>query len=114
MFYVANKGRLESGDSPYEENKAISFDVYNTICRILFKGKGGDHLFVHSFFTIEWNILARSEIFFGIHVKHVERRDNYLLFFFPNQRATKMKKILIIRVVFTLIQRIPNSVQSCH
>ena len=60
MKFTLVQARLESGDSIYEGNKLTSFYLYKKMCEMLIKGEGGAYLFHRAFFTLEWNLLARS------------------------------------------------------
>ena len=64
--------RAASGRSLDEGKKGMSFKVYKAMCEILFKSDHDDDLFAHAFLTMEWNLFARSDNCFTMHVKHIE------------------------------------------
>ena len=64
------------GISLEEGNKEMSFDVYKTLCDVLHQGKGEDFLFEHSFLTMEWNLMARSNNSINMHIKHIFSRGH--------------------------------------
>ena len=65
-----------------EGKKGMSFEVYKAMCEILFESDDDYYLFAHAFLTMEWNLLARSDNCFTIHVKHIEFKMTHFSFFF--------------------------------
>ena len=54
----------------------MSFDVYKTLCDVLHQGEGEDFLFEHSFLTMEWNLMVRSDNYGNMHIKHIQCRSD--------------------------------------
>ena len=71
MKRVIDSNNRQYGISLEEGNKAVSFDVYKTLCDILYQGEGEVILFAHAFLTMEWNLMARSNNCVNIHNKHI-------------------------------------------
>ena len=82
--------RAESGRSLDEGKKGMSYEVYKLICEILYKSQEDDYLFAHAFLTMEWNLLARSDNCFTMHVKHIEFSNDSLLFFFAKSKGNQL------------------------
>ena len=70
IFVAANK--RESSASIDEGNKAMIFEVYKRLCEELYNGKGDDHLFAYAFFTMEWNLMGKSNNFVNMNVQHIQ------------------------------------------
>jgi hypothetical protein len=78
--------RAASGRSLDEGKKGMSFEVYKKMCEILFKSDDDEYLFAHTFLTMEWNLLARSDNCFSMNVNHIEFKNDSLLFFLVSQK----------------------------
>jgi len=82
--------RAASGRSLEQGKKGMTYEVYKAMCEILFKSDDDDYLFAHTFLTMEWNLLARSDNCFTMHVKHVEFKNDSLLFFFGKSKGNQL------------------------
>ena len=51
MKRVIASNKRQDGISIEEGKKAISFDVYKTLCDVLHQGEGEDSLLAHAFLT---------------------------------------------------------------
>ena len=69
MKRVIASNNKQAGISINEGKKSISFDVYKTLYDVLHQGEGGDFLFAHSFLTMKWNLMARSDNFVNMDIK---------------------------------------------
>ena len=82
--------RAASGRSLDKGKKGMSFKVYKAMCKISFKSDDDYYLFAHAFLTMEWNLLARSDNCFTMHVKHIEFKNDSLLFFFGKSKGNQL------------------------
>ena len=87
MKQVVASAKAASGESLDEGKKAMTFDVYKKLCQILYRGVGADYLFAHTFLTLEWNLLARSDNCLSMNLSHIEWRNDSLLFYFGKSKS---------------------------
>ena len=59
------------------------------MCQLLMRGEGDDYLFAHTFLTLEWNLLARSDNCLSMHINHIEWREDCLVFFFAKSKGNQ-------------------------
>ena len=69
MKRVIASNKRQAGISITEGKKSMSFDFYKTLCDVLHQVEGGDFLFAHSFLTMKWNLMARSDNFVNMDIK---------------------------------------------
>ena len=81
--------RAASGQRLDEGKKGMQFEVYKKMCEILYKSDDDEHLFAHAFLTMEWNLLARSDNCFSMHVSHIAFQNGCLLFFFSKSKGNQ-------------------------
>ena len=72
MKIVFTVNKRDSGASLDEVNRAMRFEVYKLLCEELYNGKGDDNLFAHAFFTMEYNLIARSNNCVNMNVQHIQ------------------------------------------
>ena len=65
------------------------FEVYKRLCEELYNGKGDDHLFANALFTMECNLIARSENCVNIHVQHIQWRSDILIYYFGTSKGNQ-------------------------
>ena len=106
--------RAESGRSLDEDKKGMSYEVYKRICEILFESDDDDYLFAHTFLTMEWNLLARSNNSFTLRVQHIEFKNDSLLFFLQNQKAINLVKLPRSLGMSTATQNTHSFAQYLH
>ena len=82
--------KATSGRALDEGKKGMSYEVYKKMCEILFLSDDDDFLFAHAFLTMEWNLLARSDNCFTMHVQHIEFKNDSLLFFFAKSKGNQL------------------------
>ena len=78
---IASKNR-QALTSLNDGKKAMSFGVYKTLCNVLHQGEGENFIFAHAFLTIEWNLMEKSNNFVNMHIKFIQWRLYYLIFYF--------------------------------
>ena len=93
MNRVIDSNKRQYGISLEEGKKAMSFDVYKTLRNVLHHGEGEDLLFVHAFFTMEWNLMARSDNSVNMHIKHIQWRSDCLILYFGTSKCNKTVEI---------------------
>ena len=86
MKIVVAANKRESGASLDEGKKAMNFEVYKRLCEELYTGKGYYHLFAHALFTMEWNLMARSDNCVNMHVQHIQWMSDGLIYFFGTSK----------------------------
>ena len=89
MKRVVAANKIQSGASLDEGKKAMIFEVYKRLREELYKVKGEDYLFAHAFFTMEWNLMARSDNCVNMHVQHIQWRSYYLSFCFGTLKGNQ-------------------------
>ena len=82
----------QDGISLEEGNKAVSFDVYKTLCDILHQREGEEFIFAHAFLTMEWNLMARSENCINMHIKHIQWRSDCLILCFRTSEGNHTRE----------------------
>ena len=87
MKRVVAANKRKSGASLDEGKKAMSSEVYKRLCEELYNGKGDEHLFSHALFTMEWNLMARSDNCINIHVQNIQWRLDSLIFYFETSKG---------------------------
>ncbi len=68
--HVADKKLLE-GDVTMVGKKKMGYDVYKKLCEKFLEEEGEEYIFARAFLTLEWNLMARSEIVVNAHILHV-------------------------------------------
>jgi len=48
----------------------MSWKVYELICNIFLEGDDEEYIFDHSFLTLEWNLMSRSENVLDCHAEN--------------------------------------------
>lgn len=89
MKRTVAQAKAESGESLDEGKKPMTFEVYQTMCKLLMQGEGDDYMFAHAFLTLEWNLLARSDNCFQMHINHIEWRDDCMVVFFAKSKGNQ-------------------------
>ena len=89
MKRTVAQARLDNGESLDEGKKPMNFEVYQQMCILLIRGEGDDYLFAHTFLTLEWNLLARSDNCFQMNINHVEWRDDCMVIFFAKSKGNQ-------------------------
>ena len=89
MKRTATQSKVDNGESLDEGKKPMSFEVYKEMCQLLMRGDGDDYLFAHTFLTLEWNLLARSDNCLSMHINHIEWREDCLVFFFAKSKGNQ-------------------------
>ena len=89
MKRLIYSNKRQDGISIEEGKKATSFDVYKTLCDIIYQGEGEYFLFSHAYLTMEWNLMARSENCVNIHIKDIHWRSDCLIFYFGTPKGNK-------------------------
>ena len=74
MKIVVTANKRDSGASLDEGNRSMSFEVYKLLFEELHNGKGDEHLFAHTFLTMERNLMARSDNCVNMNVQHIQWR----------------------------------------
>ena len=74
MKIVVAANKRQSAANIDEGKKEIIFEVCKRLCEELYTGKGGDHLFAHSFLKMEWNLMTRRDNCVNMHVQHIQWR----------------------------------------
>ena len=69
--------------------KVMSFDVYKTIYDVLHQGEGEEFIFSHTFLTMEWNFMARSNNSVNMHIKHIKWRSDCLILYFVTSKGNQ-------------------------
>ena len=55
----------------------------------MYNVKCDDHLFVHAFLTMEWDLFTRSDNCANMHVQHIQWRSDCLIFYFGNSKGNQ-------------------------
>ena len=61
-----------------EGKKPMSYEIYRHLCHALSKSGDVEDMFCHLFLVLEWNLMARSEIFLQMSLTHVQWRNDSL------------------------------------
>ena len=93
MKRVIASNKKQYGISLDEVKKAMSFDVCKTLCDVINPGECEDFLFVHSFLTMEWNLMTRSNNSVNVHIKHIQWRSDCLIFYFGTSKGNQTGEI---------------------
>ena len=67
----------------------MSFEVLKRLCEELYNGKGDDQLFDHALLAMEWGLMARSNNFFNMHVKHIQWSSDSLIYYFVTLKGNQ-------------------------
>ena len=67
----------------------MSFDVYKTLCDVLHQGEVEDFLFAHAFLSMKLNLMGRSDNFVNMHIKHIQWKSDYLIFYFGTSKSNQ-------------------------
>ena len=86
--HVAAKKR-ESGVSLDEGKRAMSFEIYRKMCEELYSGEGDDYLFAHTFLTMEWNLMARSDDCVNMYLQHIQWKSDCLVYYFGTSKGNQ-------------------------
>ena len=70
----------------------MSFDVYKTLCDVLHQGEGEDFIFAHSFLAMECNLMERKYNSVNTHIKHIQWRSDFLIFYFGTPKGNKTRE----------------------
>ena len=89
MKRVIASNKRQDGISIEEGKKAMSFDVYKTLCDVLHQGEVEDLLLENTFLTMEWNLMARSDNCVNMHIKHIQWRSDCLIFYFGTSKGNQ-------------------------
>jgi hypothetical protein len=101
---VADKKKVE-GDSNIIGKKKIDFNVYQLMCELFMMEEGEEFIFVRSFLTLEWNLMAQSENVVHAHMFHITWENDCLVFHFVKVRAIKQVRTVIKRGMSTQTQK---------
>ena len=75
--------RVEEGKTP------MSLQVYSLLCDYFMQQPDDDSILCHTFLTLEWNLMARSDNVTSCHLNHIEWRNDSLVIFLPTQKVTR-------------------------
>ena len=53
--------KIRKGGSLNEGRRPIIFQTYEKMCELIYVGGDDDYLFAHTFITMEWDLMARSD-----------------------------------------------------
>ena len=73
--------RIEEGKSP------MSIQIYSLLCNYFLKQPDDDSILSHTFLTLEWNLMARSDSVTNCHINHIEWRNDSLIIFFAHTKG---------------------------
>ena len=90
MKRTVAKEKAESGTSLDEGKKSMSYEAYKKLCELLYEGEGDDYSFAHTFLTLEWNLLARSDNCLSMNVNHIQWANDALLFYFGKTKGDQL------------------------
>ena len=77
-------------DKTLDEGKRVmTFEVYEKLCEILYKGQDDEFLFAHSFLTMEWNLMAHSDNCVSMNINNVQFQDDALIFYFGKSKRNQ-------------------------
>ena len=62
-------------------------DVYKFIAKGLFESSKKEHVFVHLFLILNWNLMKRSENFVNTKVAHIRFHEDALVFEFAKSKG---------------------------
>ena len=72
MKRVVASDRVARGESLDEGERPMAFAVYQKMCEILYYGEDHEYLFAHSYLTMEWNLMARSDNCVSMGISHIQ------------------------------------------
>ena len=78
--------KVQRGETLDEGKRIMTFEVYNKMCEIMYKGEDDEFLFAHTFLTLEWNLMARSENCVNMNINNVQFQDDALIFYFGKSK----------------------------
>ena len=93
MKILIASNKRQDGISLEEGNKAMSFDVYKTLCDVLHQGEVEEFLFVHAFLTMEWNLMTRSDNCVNMHIRHIQWRSDCLILYLGTSKGNQTEEI---------------------
>ena len=71
-----------------EEGKAVMpLACYKKLCELMFVSEDDECIFGHTFLTLEWNLMARSDNVVNSHTNHLEWRDDCLLYYIMRSKG---------------------------
>jgi len=73
--------RIEEGKSP------MSMQIFILLCKYFVQQPDDDSILSHTFLTLEWNLMARSDSVTSCHVNHIEWRNDSLVIFFAHSKG---------------------------
>ena len=65
------------------------FEVYKFIVKGLFVSSKKEHVFVHLFLILDWNLMKRSENCVNMKVAHIRFQEDALVFEFAKSKGMK-------------------------
>ena len=65
------------------------FEVYKFIAKGIFESSKKEHVFVHLFLILNWNLMKRSENCVNMKVAHIRIHENALVFEFAKSKVTQ-------------------------
>ena len=60
---------------------------YKKLCELMFVSEDDECIFEHTFLTLEWNLMARSDNVVNLHTNHLEWRDDCLLYYIMRSKG---------------------------
>ena len=93
MKRLITSNKRQDGISLEEVKEAMSCDVYKTLCGVLHQGEGEEFIFSHTFLTMEWNFMARSNNSVNMHTKHIQWRSDCLILYFGTSKVNQTREI---------------------
>ena len=93
MKIINASNKRQDGISLEDGKKAMSFDVYKTLCNVLHQVEVEDFLFSHVFLTMELNLMERSDNVVNIHIKHIHWRLDWIIFYFGTSKVNQTGEI---------------------
>jgi len=81
--------KMLQGKTLDEGKRVMTFEVYEKMCEILYKGKDDEFLFAHSFLTMEWNLMTCSDKCVNMNINNVQFQDDALIFYFGKSKRNQ-------------------------
>ena len=70
-----------------EVKRPMSFEVYKFIAKGLFELSKKEHVFVHLFLILDWNLMKRSKNCVNMKVAHIRFHEDALVFEFAKSKG---------------------------
>ena len=65
----------------------MEFEMYNCIAKWLFESSKKEHVFVHLFLILNWNMMKRSKNCVNMKVAHIQLHEDALVFEFATSKG---------------------------